>query len=99
MLWLEAQVSDGELSSVGSLRGLRDGTRRFQIVRVRRRYEPGIASDGDGAYRISLLPESTQFAYQITAWNPNRQHQALTVSLRNGEHVQKVEAGAIRAAG
>lgn len=93
VLWLEAQVSDGELSSVGSLEGLRDGTRRFQIVRVGGGTSPVLPVTATARYRISLLPESTQFAYQITAWNPNRQHQVLTVSLRNGEHVQKVEAG------
>lgn len=92
VLWLESQVSDGELSSLGSVEGLRAGTRRFQVVRVSSGTTAVLPLTAMARYRISLQPESTQFVYVITAWNPNRQQQALTLSLRNGEHVQKVEA-------
>lgn len=92
VLWLESQVADGELSSITIGDGLREGRRRSQIVRVSGGSSAVLPVTATARYRISLLPESTQFAYQITAWNPNRQHQALTLSLRNGEHVQKVEA-------
>jgi hypothetical protein len=93
VLWVESQVSDGELSSVATSELPSDGSRRYQVVRVSAGSSAVLPTTATARYRISLQPEATQFAYQITAWNPNRQHQTLTVSLRSGEHVQKVEAG------
>lgn len=92
VLWVESQVSDGELSSVASSEPLADGARRYQVVRVAAGTAAVLPTTATARYRISLQPEATQFAYQITAWNPNRQHQTLTVTLHSGEHVQKVEA-------
>ncbi len=92
VLWVDSLVSDGELSSVATSELPADGSRRYQVVRVASGSTAVLPITATARYRISLQPEATQFAYQITAWNPNRQHQTLTVSLLSGEHVQKVEA-------
>lgn len=92
VLWVEAHVSDGELSSVGVAEPSAEGIRRYQVVRVTAGSSAVLPTTATARYRISLQPEATQFTYQITAWNPNRQHQSLTLSLNSGEHVQKVDA-------
>lgn len=92
VLWVDSQVVDGELSSVAAADAPSDGMRRYQVVRVATGSSAVLPTTATARYRISLQPEATQFAYQITAWNPNRQHQTLTLSLNSGEHVQKVEA-------
>ena len=92
VLWVESHVSDGELSTVGLTEPSTDGLRRYQVVRVTAGSSALLPTTATARYRISLQPEATQFTYQITAWNPNRQHQSLTLSLNSGEHVQKVDA-------
>lgn len=88
VLWVESQVSDGELVSTVS-----EGSQRHaQIVRVSGANSEVLPPSVTARYRITLAPDATQFSYQLTVWNPNRSHQPLSLQLRSGELVQKVDA-------
>ena len=97
VLWAESQVQDGELVRLTDLKDP-EGWRALQIVRR-------LAEDGGGSaepvppsltarYHFFLLPESTEFSYQLEARNPNRAHVELSVPLSPGEQVQRVETTA-----
>jgi len=92
VLWVESQVTDGELVS-GATTGEPAGSRRsISVVRVTGGSGELLKPSATARYRITLQPEATRFTYQIDVTNPNRAHQPFVVTLRSGEHVQKVDA-------
>lgn len=88
VLYVDAQVSDGEL--VGS--DGEDGRRSFSVVRMTGGPAEVVRPTATARYRLSLHPEETRFRYQLDMRNPNRSHQPFVVKLRSGEHVQQVDA-------
>lgn len=105
VLWIESNISDGELASSaatdseqgeksGSDKGgeVASGRRSITVVRVSGGTTEVTSPSAVGHYRITLQPEATLFTYQLDVMNPNRAQQPLVVSLKSGEHVQKVDA-------
>ncbi|MFO0573439.1 MAG: hypothetical protein U1A78_05545 [Polyangia bacterium] len=94
VLWAESQVQDGELVRLADLKDP-EGWRALQIVR---RVEGGagepVPPSLTARYHLFLLPESTEFSYQLEARNPNRAHVELSIPLAPGEQVQRVETTA-----
>ncbi len=88
-LWVESGIADGELV-MGSIRD--DGARSFTIVRVNTSVAEGLKPSSTGRYLISLLPDQTEFRYEIQIHNPNRSRIVFPVVLRSQEHVQQVDS-------
>jgi hypothetical protein len=88
VLYVDAQVSDGELVGTDS----EDGRRSFSVVRMTGGPAEVVRPTATARYRLSLHPEETRFRYQLDMRNPNRSHQPFVVKLRSGEHVQQVDA-------
>lgn len=89
VLWIDSQVRDGEL--------IRDeeegGKQRFTVVHVTRdQTEKALPVSAIGRYHITMSPEGAGFAYTILLRNPNRSHQRFSLSPRNGERVQQLDA-------
>ena len=93
VLWVESQVSDGELVSYEDARD-NSGRRSFSVVRASGSTTDVIKPTATARYRVTLEPEGTQFAYQLEVRNPNRSHQPFLVHLSSGELVQEVDTPA-----
>ena len=89
VLWLESDVTDGELVPGQETA---DGSRQFSVVRRVAGAGEGLKPTATGRYKLTLRPDETRFHYQIQVHNPNRSRQAFDVSLASGEHVQQVDA-------
>lgn len=92
VLWIESQISDGEMSQASAGSDAASGRRTITVVRVSGGTGEILRPSATARYRITLQPEATLFTYQLEVMNPNRSHQPLTVELKSGEHVQKVDA-------
>lgn len=89
VLWIDSQVRDGEL--------IRDeeegGKQRLTVVHVTKdQAEKALPVSAIGRYHITLSPDGVGFAYTLLVRNPNRSHQRFSVSPRNGERVQRLDA-------
>lgn len=93
VLWVESQVTDGELVSYEEARD-NSGRRSFSVVRASGNNADVIKPTATARYRVTLEPEGTQFAYQLEVRNPNRSHQPFLVHLSSGELVQEVDTPA-----
>jgi hypothetical protein len=88
VLEVESAVADGEL--VANDGG--DGGRDFSVVRRIAGGREDLAPSAAGRYRLTLLPEETRFFYRLEVRNPNRSHRRFELALREGEHVETVDA-------
>lgn len=93
VLWVESQVSDGELINLDEARD-NSGRRSFAVVRVTPGASDVVKPSATARYRVTLQPEGTLFTYQFEVRNPNRSHQPFVVRLGSGEHVQTVDTTA-----
>lgn len=90
VLWVDAQVSDGELAG-GDESG---GRRTLSVMRLQGGTAETVRPTATARYRLSLHPDETRFRYELLVRNPNRAHQPFFVTPRSGEHVQQVDAQA-----
>lgn len=93
VLWTESTVSDGELVP-GEESHEPGGRRSYAVVRVTGGTGEPLPPTASARYRISILPESKRFAYQLELRNPNRSHASFTVRLKSGEVVDQVKTTA-----
>ncbi len=88
VLEVEAAVQDGELVAAPS----GAGGRSFSVVRAIAGAKEDLPPSVAGRYRVTLLPEETRFVYRLDVHNPSRGHRRFTVTLRDTEHVESVDA-------
>jgi hypothetical protein len=92
VLWVESQVSDGELVASSQAGDPAGGRRGYSLLRISEKSSEILKPSATARYRITLQPDATLFTYHVDVMNPNRSHQPFTVELKSGEHVQKVDA-------